>query len=53
MTVNLCFVFDTGYCLADEHGYLVCAKWFDTEQAAVEYAEKQGWDISYHEGECY
>ena len=53
MTVNLCFVFDTGYCLADECGYLVCAIWFDTEHAAVEYAEKQGWDISYHEGECY
>lgn len=53
MTVVLGHVFDTGYCLMDEHGYLVCAIWFDTEDAAVEYADKQGWDINYHEGECY
>lgn len=53
MTVILCFVPDTGYCLTDGNGYLVCAIWFDSEKAAVDHAQKQGWEIIYNEEECY
>lgn len=47
MTVVLGFEFDAGYCLMDRQGYMVCATWFDSEEAAVEYCDKQGWEIYY------
>ena len=40
MTVFLCHEYDAGYCLLDNNGYMVCAIWFDTEQAALDYCEK-------------
>ena len=48
MTVILCFVFDTGYCLMDANGYLVCANWFDTEEAAVEIGRASCRERVYH-----
>ena len=47
MTVILGYEPDTGYCLMDGQGYMACAIWFDSEEAAVEYADKQGWTVFY------
>lgn len=53
MTAIICFVPDTGYCLVDANGYLICAIWFDTEQAAVDYCNEHGMSMIFQDEECY
>ena len=50
-TVFLCFIPDTGYCLMDANGYLVCAIWFENEADALTYCEKNNMRPIYYEDE--